>query len=411
MPASDPEHPAERSSAVIMAALCLATSLSVIHALAIAPFLADMGADLDASVALIGQAVTASALFGAVIGLGIGAAADAIGYKRLLMLGIVGLAVYDIGIAIVPNLPLLIVIQLLGGLSAAVVSPIAAAIVGTRYEGDARRSAISRLYAAASLAGIVGFPLLTFIGDRTIWRWSFVTLAIFSLLTVALTWWAVPRDSAARPPRERVSVRSILASYGPLVRQRALVLVYLAQYLRGVAWTGMLTYVAAFFIEDLGLSLQQAGLAWLVIGPGFLIGSLLVSGPLRRFVPRHLFMASVALMGAFVGLIFLGIAGSLTAFGLLFLAAVAGGVAEVVLVTLMAAETPVSQGTAMAFNSSIVRMGTASGAIVGGALLALGNYQALAIGFPLITVGAVWVGWHSQRAAARAMLSLEPVRH
>jgi DHA1 family inner membrane transport protein len=401
----------ERSGVVVMAALSLATSLSVLHALAIAPFLADMGENLNASVALIGQAVTASALFGAVVGLGIGAAADAIGYRRLLLLGMAGLAIYDIGIALVPNLPALIAIQLLGGLSMAVVSPIAAAIVGQRYDGEARRTAISRLYAAASLSGIVGIPLLTFIGERTLWRWSFVTLAVVTFVGVALTWAAVPRDAAAMTPRTPLGLRSILGSYGPLIRHRPLILVYVAQLLRGLAWTGMLTYVAAFFIEDLGLSLQQAGLAWLVIGPGFLTGSLLVSGPLRRYVPRHTFMVAVGLMGALTGILFLGTGGAVLAFGLLFLAAVAGGVAEVLLVTIMAAETPVSQGTAMAFNSSIIRLGTASGALTGGALLAIGGYQALAIGFPLIVGLAIWIGWHSQRAARQAMLSLEPVRH
>jgi predicted MFS family arabinose efflux permease len=374
----------------------------------LSPFLSDMASDLNTSVALIGQAVTATAVCSALLGLLAGPLADGVGYKRLLLFGIGMLALYDLGIALVPGLSALLVVQLFGGISGATVSPLASAIAGTRFTGDQRRRAISRIYASASGGSIIGFPILTTLGDASSWRWVFVALAFVALAGIALVVYAVPGDRPTRTSRMRVG--DIGRAYLPLLRQRSLALVYLGQFLRGACWVGMLTYVGAFFIDELGLSLSVAGFLWVFLSAGFLIGSLLVNGQLRRYDQRMTFILTATMMGAFVGVMFLAEAPIPVSLALLFLGSLAGGVAEVTAVTILANETSGPQGATMALNSSVVRFGTAAGASLGGAFLALGGYPLVALGLPLVAVLGSVVVWISRGVHTAAPPSPELVR-
>jgi DHA1 family inner membrane transport protein len=336
-----------------------------------------------------------------------GPGADWAGYRVLLLAGIAAMIAGNLGTAIAPNYLLLIGAQVIGGLSGAAITPMAFAIAGKRFTGEARRKAIARMYAAAAGAGVIGFPILTFIGERADWRWSFVTLGLTAAVGLALSWVVIPRDEGDRSKPLRL--RSLLDSYRPVLRHSPTAFLYGGQFLRGVCWVGTLAYVGAFFVEKLGRSLQEAGLIWVVIGPGFLIGSLLVSGRLRMLEQRLTFAISAALMGAMIALVFVWQPHFLIAYAILFFAALFGGVAEVTTVTILAAESPAQQGTTMALNSSIIRLGSAGGAASGGVLLATGDYAALGLGFPLIAFGAALCGWLSRRPA-RATSGFEAVR-
>lgn len=385
--------------------LCLATSFSVLAALSLSPFLATIADDLDTSTAILGQALMVASLVGAVVGLVIGPSAEWLGYRRLLLWGMAALAVCNVGIAVSSSFATLAAAQLLGGLAAATISPMSFAIAGIRYHGDVRKQVISRMFASASGAMVLGFPILTFIGSASSWRWSFVSLALAAAGGLALSAMTLDRDVITT--REPLRVRTLLATYLPLLRFRSLALVYAAQFFRGVAWTGLLSYVGAFLVEQLGRSLQEAGLVWLVLGPGFMVGSLLVSGPLRRVGPRRSFVVTVVAMGMIGGAVFVVQPPIAITWLGLFACSFFGGIAEVTAVTLMATETPAAQGTTMALNSSVTRFGTAAGALVGGLLLALGGYTAMGIGFPVIAVLAATACTMSQRRS-RAAAMLQP---
>jgi MFS transporter, DHA1 family, inner membrane transport protein len=385
------------SDTLLLITLCLATSLAVMNALALAPFLADVAPELGTSVAMLGQAVTATSLVGAAFALAMGPGAERYGYRALLLAGIVALIACNIGTALAPTYPLLIGAQVIGGLSGAAITPMGFAIAGQRFTGDQRRKAIARMYAAAAAAGVVGFPILTFIGERADWRWSFVALGLTASAGLALSWRVIPRDHGDRAVTLRF--RTLLVSYRPILKHAPTAFLYGGQFLRGVCWVGTLAYVGAFFVEQLGRSLQEVGLIWVVIGPGFFVGSLLVSGRLRLLDQRMTFVVSVVLMGLMIGLVFIAQPSFLVAYGILFFAALFGGIAEVTTVTVLSAESPAQQGTTMALNSSIIRLGSAGGAAIGGGLLVTGSYVALGIGFPLMAFGAAACGWLSRRPA------------
>jgi predicted MFS family arabinose efflux permease len=392
----------------LMTALCLPASLAVLNALALSPFLSEIAKDLDTSVALPGQALTITGLLGATFGLVIGPAADRIGYRKLMLCGLAALILCDILTATAPSFFAILLAQLVGGFSAATITPMAYSIIGTRVAGEGRRRAIATIYAASSAGNIIGFPVLSTIGDAYSWRWSFVAIAVAAACGLVLAAFELPKDV----PTERTPLRiaTILATYRPIARHERMRLIYAAQFLRGVSWTGLLTYVGAFATDELGASVRLTGFLWLMISPGFMFGSMLVGGRLRRVNPRGAFALTTTAMGAVIGLMLVSQPPIPATFALLFVIALFGGIAEVAAAGIISSETPAPQGATMSLHSSVLRFGTATGALIGGALLALGGYSLLGVGLPIVAAIGGTVGWLSGRTATIHAHRPEPVR-
>jgi predicted MFS family arabinose efflux permease len=82
--------------------------------------------------------------------------------------------------------------------------------------------------------------------------------------------------------------------------------------------------------------------------------------------------------------------------------AMASAVVAIGVSYLISTVTPGEQGTTMLLNGSVINLGTAAGAALGGGLIALGGYQALGIGLSIFAViGAVLVLW-PQQASVKA---------
>ena len=60
---------------------------------------------------------------------------------------------------------------------------------------------------------------------------------------------------------------------------------------------------------------------------------------------------------------------------------------------LLTAETRSGAGTTMTLNGSLFNLGAAGGGAIGGMLLALSGYEALAIGLPIFGLGAALLSW------------------
>ena len=87
---------------------------------------------------------------------------------------------------------------------------------------------------------------------------------------------------------------------------------------------------------------------------------------------------------------FMGIAGSVA---FLVLAAFTGAISWVGVATLLTAETPAGTGATMTLNGALFNLGAAGGGAIGGLLLALGGYTAMAICLPLFAVAGAFLVW------------------
>ena len=289
------------------------------------PALPALTADL-ATTSSTAQLTLTGTLVGLALGqLVIGPLSDALGRRRPLLAGAALHVAASLAITVAPNVAVLGVLRVLQGVGAAAGAVIALAIIRDLYTGRAAATMFSRLMlvmgVAPVLAPTVGGELLRI----TSWRGLFVALAVYGVLVLAATAWAL-RESLAPEHRQPARVGATLRTYGRLLHDRTFVGLVLVA---GLTMAGLFGYVAGssfVFQQQFGLDQQQFGLAF-GAGAIFLIAATQLNAYLlRTFEPGTLLTAALV-GGSVAGLVLVaaaatgvgGLAGVLVPmFGVLF---------------------------------------------------------------------------------------------
>jgi MFS family permease len=97
----------------------------------------------------------------------IGLLVRAFGYRRTLLVCLLGVARGSVATGLAPTLPVLVLAALLGAIGRAAIMPVSQAIVAASFVDDAvRRWAVSRIQSGGPLAATLGIPLLTAIAGE-----------------------------------------------------------------------------------------------------------------------------------------------------------------------------------------------------------------------------------------------------
>lgn len=376
--------------------LCLAAFLAALNFYAPAPFYPEIARDLHTTVPLLGQVVTLMALLSASLGLIVGPLTDRYGFRWPLVIGLMAIAMGLIGTGLAMAFPVLLGLGVLMGLGDALVYSMPFAIAATRFRGAEQRQAIGWTMGALSIAPLVGVPVLTALGGLSSWR---VALVLAGLIAVGAAWLAatvLPADSGrARTEFRLVSLRE---AYAPLLRHAPTLRLYGVSALRGLWWLGLITYLGAFLGTAVGLSPQQVGIVYALVGGSYAIGSTMAMGRLGRVPARTLVSISTLISGMLVGPMLM-VSAPIIVVPLLLGASLASAICRAGVVSLLAAESPAAAGTTMLLNGSVINFGSAGGAIMGGALIALGGYGALGIGLPVCAAMAAMLAWWPARTS------------
>jgi DHA1 family inner membrane transport protein len=377
----------------VQVVLCLAAFLAALNFFAPTPFYPQMARDLQTTVPLLGQVVTLMALLSAALGLAIGPLVDRYGFRWPLVIGLLAIATGLLGTGLAPAYPVVLVLGLLGGLGDALVFAVPFAIAATHFRGDTQRRVIGWTIGSLSLAPIIGVPLLTALGGITSWR---VALCVAGLVGASVAWLvAVILPADAPRAATSLSLRGIVTAYIPLLRHAPSLRLFAVSTLRGFWWVGLLTYLGAFLGTALGLGEEQVGIVYALSGIAYTCGS--VAGSRIHAVPPRILVALCsAIGGVVIAPLFMFPIPSVVV-PLLLVTSLAAAASSVSVVALLAAESPAGAGTTMVLNGSVLNVGTAGGAILGGFLLSLGGFAALGLGLPLFALLAAVVAWWPAR--------------
>ena len=370
--------------------LCLSAFLAALNYFAPTPFYPQMARDLQTTVPLLGQVVTLMALISAGLGLLAGPLADRYGYRWPLVCGLLAIAVGLLGTGLAPTYPVLLCLGVVMGFGDALAYSLPFAIAATYFSGPAQRRAIAWTIGALSTAPIIGVPLLTVVGGLTSWR---VALAVAGVAALGVAWFVaavLPADHLH--PSNPLRVRALLGAYRPLLQHPPSLRFLGVSALRGMWWVGLLTYLGAFLATVVGLSPQHVGLVYALTGGAYTAGSITAGSLLGGVSPRLVVAVSSVIGGVLVAPLFL-FPVPWVVLPLLLVASVAAAICSVSVVALLADESPAGAGTTMVLNGSVLNLGTAGGAILGGALIAFGGYPALGIGLPLFALVAAALAW------------------
>ncbi|MFI6298357.1 MFS transporter [Nonomuraea sp. NPDC050790] len=367
--------------------------------LIIAGILPAISHDLNVSVAMSGQLVTAFALTYA-LGAPIAAFLTARLPRRPVMIGAVAVFVLaNVGAALAPAYGPLLVARILSGLAAATASPAAFAIAATSAPPGRKGRFLAIVGAGLTTSLVAGVPLGTWIGGELGWRATMIYVAIVAVvagLGLLLTLPPLPGEA-------RSALKDRLAPLRNPVASTAL----LAMIPSGAG--GMMSYVyVTEIVRTLG-DLRGSAVAPLIIAVGLagIVGAL-AGGRLvdRLGALRALMILLVGVLAAPVLMFVLGVAGGpypilVIALLLILYGLATWGIAPATQAWLLERGAgPAAAGELLALNNSAMFLGFSLAGGLGG--LVLEAYGVLAV--PLTAAGCVlvslvlfWVAFRSDR--------------
>ncbi|WP_030692345.1 MFS transporter [Streptomyces globisporus] len=381
-------------------------------AYAMAGLLPDMGADLDVSVSLAGQSVTAFTLCYALAAPLLSAVLARWGTRALLVTALVVFVLANAGTALAGSYAALLGTRALAGAGAGLFTPAAATAAVALVPPERRGRALGLVLGGMSAGTVLGVPLGLLVAAASGWRaalWLITALGLVALLGVAT---ALPpvRGAAAPSPRARL---------GALARPRVAVVVVVT-FTQTVASLGLYTYLEPVLrrVADVGSAVPYL---W-VWGIGGVCGSLL-AGTLvdRTGRPARLAVVLLGVLGGALALLpWTGAVPGLVLLPLLVWGAVGWAFVVPQQHRLLAGEAsgtgaPDGPGgsaeggaAAVGLNSSATYLGGAVGSALGGLALAHGLDAGR---LPLLAAAVALAGVLFHLAVARRVTGSPPQDH
>jgi DHA1 family purine ribonucleoside efflux pump-like MFS transporter len=175
-----------------------------------ASLLTAMAVDLDISVGAAGQAVTATALVGAIAALTIPVLTRNLDRKLVLLVLSLLLVASNILAATAGSFIVLLIARVLLGIALGGFWSMAAALAMRLVPDHLFARAMSIILTGVSVATVCAAPLGAYIGDLWGWRSAFIAAGCLSLVTIVAQFFTVP----ALPPKDNPSLRILFQLLG-----------------------------------------------------------------------------------------------------------------------------------------------------------------------------------------------------
>lgn len=243
----------------------------------ISSLLPTIAADFGTSIPGTALVVTAYGLTYAVASPLLGALAEHVPRRRVILAGLTVMMVGEFFCALAPNVSSMVAARMVGGIGGALMGPAIWAFLAETAAPRERGRAISRGAAAYAGGQIIGVPLGTLVAASFDWRWAFagVALALVAVGASISIRLDEPDRVIARPERAITA----LASSFRLWADRTFRLIMLGNLCAQAARLGTYAFAGALFSTRFGLGTETLGLVGALVGIGSFAGSL-AAGPL-----------------------------------------------------------------------------------------------------------------------------------
>ena len=345
--------------------------------------LPDIAASLHVTEPAAGHVISAYAL-GVVVGAPLIASLTARMERKTLLLGLMAIfTVGNLASMFAPSYGTLIAARFIAGLPHGAFFGIAALVAAHLMGPQNRAKAAAHVLTGLTVATVLGVPIASWLGQAFGWRSAFGLVVAVGVITVAAIWFWLPTMNT-------MHVTSPLTELGALKR----VQVWLALLVGMVGFGGMFavyTYIATTLTDVAGLSRGLIPLALMVFGVGMVVGNL-VGGKIADIsVIRGLYGSITALGVVLAGFVFAA-HNPWTALGGLFLIGATGSAIAPALQTRLMDVAHDAQTLAAALNHSALNIANATGAWIGGLVIAAGyGYTAPAAAGAMLTVAGLVV--------------------
>jgi predicted MFS family arabinose efflux permease len=345
----------------------------------LAPTIVAIGRELDASVATVGQARAIAAVVSVVASVVISAWADRLPVRALLGAGS-ALAVAACGlVATAGSTARFLSAHALVGLAFALL--LSGGFAGVAAFAPERRSwATGYVAGANALAWIVVNPLASILTAALSWRVAQAVPAVIALISLVAARRAapVPSGRTAATLWEPLTVAPARRWIGSEVAAFA-------------AWTSLLTFAGAYFIEQVGVDEGRVG--WLLAaGAAAYLAAATRAGRITERVPqRRLVWVSALVMAALMPLMLAESRGAVPAVAVFCLLGLVAGVRTPASAGLALQQLPEHPAAMMAARTAATQSGYLLGALIGGAVIAGPGYGALGLVLAAVMAASAWL--------------------
>lgn len=207
-----------------------------------------------------------------------GFAADRFSRKQVIIFGTGIWGIWTLVCGLSQNFGQLLVVRAISGIGLGCLMPATFSLMSDTFPPRQRGRALGILEGIGVLGIVVGTLGLGFLATPDLWRWGFILLGLFSVISGLLVWWLVdePVRGSAEPELAGKITEKDAERYHfslklvPEVLRIRTIWVAIAQGLAGsMPWVVMGLYFITWLVRDRGLDEQQAT----VVFAGIVIGT------------------------------------------------------------------------------------------------------------------------------------------
>ncbi|MFJ3987454.1 MFS transporter [Streptomyces sp. NPDC090032] len=196
-----------------LTAVCLGTFMLLLDVTIVVVALPDMARSLHASLSDLQWVMDGYALALAALLLGMGAAADILGRRRVHVAGVALFAVASLGCGLASGPGMLVAARMVQGVGAAAMFATTLPLLGSVYQGKRRSAALGVWGAVSGGAAAIGPVLGGVMTEGPGWRWIFWINLPVSVVSVWLTLRVVPESRGPRGRRVDWAGTAAFASF------------------------------------------------------------------------------------------------------------------------------------------------------------------------------------------------------
>jgi MFS transporter, DHA1 family, inner membrane transport protein len=345
--------------------------------------LPDIAKSLGVSEPTAGHVISAYAL-GVVVGAPVIASVTARMPRKTLLLGLITLfTLGNLASVVAPTYGTLMAARFLSGIPHGAFFGIATLVAAHLMGPKNRAKAVAHVMTGLTVATVLGVPAASFLGQQFGWRSAFGLVVLVGVITLTAIWFWLPdlRSMHSTSP---------LTELGALRRPQVLLSLLVGM----VGFGGMFavyTYVSTTLTDVSGLSRALVPLGLMVFGLGMVVGNL-VGGRMADISVIKGLYASITALGIVLALFVVAAHNPWTAMlGLLLIGASGSAIGPALQTRLMDVAHD-AQTLAAALNHSALNIANATGAWVGGVVIAAGyGYTAPAAAGAVLTVAGLVV--------------------
>ena len=236
------------------------------------PLITTIASDFATSVGVV--AILSSA-FALPFGLSqpfLGPTGDAFGKALVVKVAVASLALCLLASALAPDLTVLFITRVLGGIAAGGIMPVCMAMIGDNFPLAVRQVAMSRYIGATLIGQIVGVSVGGMIAEWIGWRGVFGCAAVLTALAAGAAMMLLPKPNGQRaaPP----SMAQAVDRYRMVLSNPRSFVCFSIVFLEGLAIYGIMPFIGELLRSRGAGGLREAG---------FVIGGLGIGGLLYAF--------------------------------------------------------------------------------------------------------------------------------